>query len=154
MQMIKLIVYFGWSDSLQYTSLYNTFFFLKLSLPVNYTTFLCWYLFWVFISFFLFLLLYWIQFHHFIFHFLLWSLEHCDGWYTVYCKVSIVNRTPKHPTPVVTPKYSWFPCLTVILTKIPPGKRREGKFWACNICCIWWDRIPLKVCWPTAWIWW
>ena len=125
-----------------------------LSLPVNYTTFLCWYFFWVFINFVLFLPLCWLQFHHFIFVVLLWSFYNGNICYTVHCKVPISNITSTHPIPGVAPKYSGTTCLTLIPTKMPPGKSREGKFWAWNLCCIWWDRIPLKVCWPTEWFWW
>ena len=129
-------------------------FFPPLYLSVNYTTFLCWYLFWVFVSFVLFLTLCWLTFHYFIFVVLIWSLERWYGWWTGYCKFTISNRTPTNPTPGVSPKYNENPLLNVILTNMPPGKRRDGKFWAWYICCIWWDSIPLKVCCPTVWIWW
>ena len=153
-KMIKLIVYFGWLASLHSTSLYNPFV-SPIYLPVNYITFLCWYLFWVFISFVIFLPLCWIQFHHFIFVFLLWRLEHFYVWYIGYCKVPISNIIPPpHTTPGVAPKCIGPPCLPVIPTKMPPGKRREGKFWAWNICCIWWESTPLKLYCTTAWIWW
>ena len=151
MQMIKLIVYLGWSASFHSISLYNPFF-PPLSSPVNYTTFLCWYLFWVFISFVLYLPFRWLKFRHFVLVVLLWSLEHCNIWYTSQFKVPINNITLTHPTQGVAPKCSGPPCLTLILANMPPVKRREGNFWACNICCILWDSIPLQVCWPTAWI--
>ena len=153
MQLIKLIVYFGWSESLWFTSFYNTFVSSAIFTSKLYNLSLLIFIlsFRQFFSFHSSLLA---QFHHFIFVVLLWILEDFYEWYNGYCKVPISNRTPTHPTPGVTPKCSGHPCLTIILSMMPSDKRYESKFWACNIYCIWWDSIPIKVCWTTAWIWW